>query len=78
MTEVLGDAALLVEPTDVERIFEASRRILAEPEYALELAGMGTRRSRDFTWNECARWRLLAYREATKPASKDPKLTRTI
>jgi glycosyltransferase involved in cell wall biosynthesis len=78
MPEVLGDAALLVEPTDVERIFEASRRILAEPEYALELAGMGKRRSREFTWKECARRTLLAYREATKPASKDPKLTRTI
>lgn len=78
MPEVLGDAALLVEPTDVERIFEASRRMLAEPEYAREFAEKGKRRSREFTWKECARKTLIAYREATKPASASVKLTRTI
>ena len=78
MPEVLGDAALLVEPTDVERIFEASRRLLAEPEYARELAEKGKARAREFTWKECARKTLLAYREATKPASAEMKLKRTI
>jgi len=78
MPEVLGDAALLVEPTDVERIFEASRRMLAEPEYAREFAEKGKRRAREFTWKECARRTLIAYREATKPAAESVKLTRTI
>jgi len=66
MPEVLGDGAFLVEPTDSERIFEASRRILTEPEIARELAEKGYRRAREFTWKECARRTLLAYREATK------------
>jgi len=78
MPEVLGDAALLVEPTDVERIFEASRRLLSDPEFAREFAEKGKTRAREFTWKECARKTLLAYREATKPASEVPKLTRTI
>jgi glycosyltransferase involved in cell wall biosynthesis len=78
MPEVLGDAALLVEPTDVERIFEASRRMLAEPEYAREFAEKGKRRAREFTWKECARKTLIAYREATKPAAEVPKLARRI
>jgi glycosyltransferase involved in cell wall biosynthesis len=78
MPEVLGDAALLVEPTDVERIFEASRRMLAEPEYAREFGEKGKRRAREFTWKECARRTLIAYREATKPAAESVKLTRTI
>ena len=78
MPEVLGDAALLVEPTDVERIFEASRRMLAEPEFAAEYAAKGKRRAREFTWKECARKTLLAYREATKPAAEDVRLRRTI
>jgi len=78
MPEVLGDAALLVEPTDVERIFEASRRMLAEPEYAREFAEKGKRRAREFTWKECARKTLIAYREATKPATAVPKLARRI
>lgn len=78
MPEVLGDAALLVEPTDVERIFEASRRMLAEPEFAREFAAKGKRRAREFTWKECARKTLIAYREATKPATAEVKLTQTI
>jgi glycosyltransferase involved in cell wall biosynthesis len=68
MPEVLGDAAFLVEPTESERIFEASRRLLAEPELAREFAEKGKRRAREFTWKECARRTLLAYREATKTA----------
>ncbi len=70
MPEVLGDAAFLVEPTDSERIFEAARRILTEPEIARELAEKGKRRAREFTWKECARRTLLAYREATKTTAK--------
>jgi glycosyltransferase involved in cell wall biosynthesis len=68
MPVVLGDAAFLVEPTESERIFEASRRLLAEPELAREFAEKGKRRAREFTWKECARRTLLAYREATKAA----------
>ena len=66
MPEVLGDAAFLVEPTESERIFEAARRVLTEPEIARELSGKGRKRAREFTWKECARRTLLAYREATK------------
>ena len=66
MPEVLGDAAFLVEPTESERIFEASRRILTEPDLAREFAAKGKKRAREFTWKECARRTLLAYREATK------------
>ena len=66
MPEVLGDAAFLVEPTESERIFEASRRLLTEPELAREFAEKGKRRARELTWKECARKTLIAYREATK------------
>jgi len=69
MPEVLGDAAFLVEPTESERIFEASRRLLTEPDLAREFAEKGKKRAREFTWRECARRTLLAYREATKPAA---------
>jgi glycosyltransferase involved in cell wall biosynthesis len=78
LPEVLGDAALLVEPTDEERIFEATRRILAEPDLAQELALRGRRRAREFTWRECARRTLLAYRAATEPEGSEPKLLRML
>jgi glycosyltransferase involved in cell wall biosynthesis len=78
MPEVLGDAALLVEPTDSDQIFEATRRLIAEPEIARDFAVRGKKRAREFTWKECARKTLLAYREATKPAAAESTLERTI
>ncbi|MFT4540512.1 MAG: glycosyltransferase involved in cell wall biosynthesis [Planctomycetota bacterium] len=64
MPEVCGEAALLVEPTDIERIFEASRRLLTESSLAEEYMLRGKRRAREFTWRECARTTLLAYQAA--------------
>jgi glycosyltransferase involved in cell wall biosynthesis len=66
LPEILGDAAFLVEPTDSERIFEALRRVLTEPEIATELVARGRERARRFTWKECARRTLLAYQNATR------------
>ncbi len=78
MPEILGDAAFLIEPTDTERIFEASRRLLAEPDLAEEFGLRGKRRAREFTWKECARRTLLAYQAATKPVDESPKLRRSL
>ncbi len=64
MPEVLGDAAFLVEPTDSERIFEATRRILSEPEIARDFMLRGRQKAREHTWKEAARHTLLAYQKA--------------
>jgi len=76
--ELCGDAALLVEPTDEERIFEAARRILSEPDLAVELVLRGRRRARELTWKECARRTLSAYQAATAPDQAAPRLRRTL
>jgi glycosyltransferase involved in cell wall biosynthesis len=78
MPEVLGDAAFLVEPTDSERIFEATRRLLAEPDIAEDFALRGRQRAREFTWRECARRTLLAYQAASQPESAEPSLRRSL
>ncbi len=79
MPEVCGDAAWLVEPTDSERIFEALRRLLAEPDLREEFVLRGKRRAREFTWRETARQTLLAYRKATEPEEEDgPRLRRSL
>jgi glycosyltransferase involved in cell wall biosynthesis len=62
--EVCGDAALLVEPTDVERIFEATRRLLTDEAMRQEYIEKGARRARELTWAECARTTLLGYQAA--------------
>jgi glycosyltransferase involved in cell wall biosynthesis len=62
--EVCGDAALLVEPTDVEQIFEAMRSLLSDEGMRQEYIERGSRRARELTWTECARTTLLAYQSA--------------
>lgn len=67
--EVCGDAALLVEPTDVERIFEAMRRLLSDDAMRQEYVERGARRARELTWAECARTTLLGYQAARDGAA---------
>jgi len=71
MPEVCDDAALLVEPTDPERIFEALRRILTEKDMAAEYVARGNRRAREFTWKGTARATLLAYQAAASAPEKE-------
>ena len=80
LPEVCGDAAFLVEPTDSERIFEATRRLLTEPDLAESFTVVGRQRARKFTWAECAKSTLLAYRAAQEGAGKDeePSLLRAL
>ncbi len=74
MPEVCGDAAFLVEPTDVERIFEATRRLLSEADLAAEFAAKGKARAREYSWRDCARDTLLAYQAAAKGDEGVPKM----
>ncbi len=79
MPEVCGDAAWLVEPTDSERIFEAARRILTEPERREDLELRGKQQARRFTWRETAKHTLIAYQKATEPEENEgPKLRRSL
>ena len=79
MPEVADEAAWLVEPTDVDDLFEASRRILGEPELRESFELKGRQRARRFTWKETARQTLNAYRGATVPDEEDgPGLLRSL
>jgi len=71
LPEVCGEAAWYVEPSDPERIFEAARRLLSEPELRAELVARGRTQARKFTWRETARQTLLAYQKATEPLPDD-------
>jgi glycosyltransferase involved in cell wall biosynthesis len=57
--EVVGDAALLVDPDDVEGLSTAMGRILREPGLADDLRARGLARAQHFSWRESAR-QLLA------------------
>ena len=63
--EVAGDAALLVDPTDVSEIAEGLARLLTDHAYADDLRHRGLQRAATFTWAATARATLDVYRQLT-------------
>jgi glycosyltransferase involved in cell wall biosynthesis len=55
LPEVAGDAAILVDPLDVEGLAAALERVLGDEELRAELIERGFERVRKFSWERCAR-----------------------
>jgi glycosyltransferase involved in cell wall biosynthesis len=68
LPEVVGDAAVLVDPEDVGEIADALARVLTDREVAEDLRRRGRERAAGFTWKTTARATLDAYRRATGAA----------
>lgn len=66
MPEVLGDAALLVDPVDTRGMVEASLSVLSKPELSKGLRLSGPVRARMFTWQRTGEETLKAYQEYFK------------
>jgi len=60
LPEVVGDAARLFDPLDVDEIAAAADDVLREPEQWIE---RGLARAQQFTWDACARAHDVVYRE---------------
>ncbi len=63
LPEISGDAALLVDPHNVDAIAEALERVLTDETLRGELRIRGLARVRQFTWENWARGHLQVYRE---------------
>jgi glycosyltransferase involved in cell wall biosynthesis len=63
MPEVAGDAALLVNPTDVQSIADGLRRLTTNAQLRERLAGAGTARAKEFTWEKSVEATWKVYRE---------------
>jgi glycosyltransferase involved in cell wall biosynthesis len=63
LPEVLGDGALLVDPTDRRGLSEAIEAVLTRPELREELRDRGRRRAREFSWDRCAEMTREVYRD---------------
>jgi glycosyltransferase involved in cell wall biosynthesis len=64
---VTGDAAVLVDPYDVESIADGMHHVLTSPALRQELRDKGIARAREFSWEQSvARTREL-YREVCAP-----------
>jgi glycosyltransferase involved in cell wall biosynthesis len=62
--EVVGDAALLVDPDDVAEVAGALERVVGSPGRQAELIRRGRERAGCFPWARCAELTVRAYRRA--------------
>jgi glycosyltransferase involved in cell wall biosynthesis len=63
LPEVVGDAAIMVDPYDVEGLAEAMLRVLTDADLREHLRRKGLERARQFTWERTARETVAVYRE---------------
>jgi glycosyltransferase involved in cell wall biosynthesis len=61
VTEVCGDAALSVAPSDAGALAAAMTRVATDPAYCEELAARGVRRAAEYSWEASARSHMDAY-----------------
>jgi len=64
LPEVAGDAALLIDPEDSDRLATAIGRVLSEPDLAAALSAKGMHRAAQFTWARTALQTRAAWMEA--------------
>ncbi len=63
LPEVAGDAALLVDPENVDELADSIVRVLEDRGVSEELKAKGFERAKQFTWETAARQTLAVYRE---------------
>ncbi len=68
--EVVGDAGILVDPSDTRSIAEGLSALLSDTARAGELRGRGLARAAKFTWTLAAKETLSAYRKVLASAGK--------
>jgi glycosyltransferase involved in cell wall biosynthesis len=55
LPEVVGDAAILIDPLEPDAIADAMRRVLTEPALRDDLRERGLRRVKEFSWDRSIR-----------------------
>ena len=63
LPEVVGEAAVTVDPCDVEALAEAMHRVLADADLQQDLRRRGLERAAGFTWEQTARETAVVYQE---------------
>jgi len=66
VSEVVGDAALQIDPLDVDALASAITKVLNDPQLALHLSRSGVDRAALFPWSKTAEGCIRLYREASR------------
>ena len=64
LLEVVGSAALLVDPNDVDALAESMARVLGNAKLRLRLSDLGRAQAERFSWHNAARSLVEAYAQA--------------
>ena len=75
LPEVVGDAALLVDPYDTTEIARALERLLSDDTLHAELVTRGRARASEFSWDRSVRAVLSVYHEVLNPAGHAAEAT---
>jgi glycosyltransferase involved in cell wall biosynthesis len=83
LPEVVGNAAVLVNPENVFEIMRATHRVLVDQALREKLKVRGYERAKHFSWDESARQMLKIYREVAGahndddiPTNDEPEIQR--
>jgi glycosyltransferase involved in cell wall biosynthesis len=66
LPEVVGDAAILINPYDPESIADGVRRVLTDDRLRADLKARGLARARQFSWEDSVRRIRQIYREVAQ------------
>jgi glycosyltransferase involved in cell wall biosynthesis len=66
LPEVVGDAALLVDPYSSDAIADAINQVLSDPSLAADLRAKGLARAQNFSWQRSVARTLEIYREVAQ------------
>jgi glycosyltransferase involved in cell wall biosynthesis len=72
LPEVVGDAALMIDPFDVSAIAAAIQKVISDSDFRSELRVKGMQRAKQFNWKETARRTLAVYEKAFATQSNRP------
>ncbi len=61
LPEVVGDAGVLIDPTSVDQLVEALENVLSDSSMRKEMRLRGIARSKDFSWESCAKKTCALY-----------------
>jgi alpha-1,3-rhamnosyl/mannosyltransferase len=73
LPEVLGDGALLVDPTDVKAFTDAVDAAITNKDVRCDLIERGKARAALYTWRRCADLTVEVYREVAAGAPQGPR-----